>query len=192
HHGDEIGGHDEHRPAHREDPHRSAFVVQRLLDRRDRRRLQARSCRQEHRGRISGVQPDERARHLGNAGSPGATSQVMTNRQPRSANAGDLARRWEGLRAHNRWLADFCADLPGRRAGIAQVLLHDVDAAVAEIEWAHAAGLTGGVLLPGAPPGSGLPPLYAPDYEPIWAACEELGVPINHHTGSASPDYGDY
>ena len=31
------------------------------------------------------------------------------------------------------------------------------------------AGLTGGVLLPGAPPGSGLPPLYAPDYEPIWS-----------------------
>jgi predicted TIM-barrel fold metal-dependent hydrolase len=48
------------------------------------------------------------------------------------------------------------------------------------------------VLLPGAPPGSGLLPLYAPEYEPIWAACEELGLPVNHHTGSASPDYGDY
>ena len=22
--------------------------------------------------------------------------------------------------------------------------------------------------------------------------CEELGLPVNHHTGSASPDYGDY
>ena len=31
-----------------------------------------------------------------------------------------------------------------------------------EIEWAKANGLTGGVLLPGAPPGSGVPPLYAP------------------------------
>ena len=27
--------------------------------------------------------------------------------------------RWRaGSRAHNRWLADFCAELPGRRAGI--------------------------------------------------------------------------
>lgn len=112
--------------------------------------------------------------------------------QPPAASAGDLALRWEGLRAHNRWLADFCAAAPGRRAGIAQVLLHDVDAAVAEIRWAAANGLSGGVLLPGTPPGSGLPPLYAPDYEPIWAICEELGVPVNHHTGSASPDYGDY
>jgi predicted TIM-barrel fold metal-dependent hydrolase len=112
--------------------------------------------------------------------------------QPPGATAGDLALRWEGLRAHNRWLADFCAATPGRRAGIAQVLLHDVDAAVAEIRWAADAGLRGGVLLPGTPEGSGLPPLYAPDYEPMWAVCEELGMPMNHHTGSGSPDYGDY
>ena len=56
--------------------------------------------------------------------------------QPPAANDGDLELRWEGLRAHNRWLADFCADVPGRRAGIAQILLHDVDAAVAEVRWA--------------------------------------------------------
>ena len=112
--------------------------------------------------------------------------------QPPPADAGDLERRWAGLQAHNRWLADFCAETPGRRAGIAQIMLHDVDAAVAEIRWAAAAGLTGGVLLPGAPPGSGVPPLYARDYEPIWATCEELGLPINHHSGSAAPDYGDY
>jgi predicted TIM-barrel fold metal-dependent hydrolase len=112
--------------------------------------------------------------------------------QPPAATAGDLELRWAGLRAHNRWLADFCAAAPGRRAGIAQVLLHDVDAAVAEVRAAKAAGLFGGVLLPGTPPGSGLPPLYAPDYEPFWSVCEELGVPINHHSGSAAPDYGPY
>jgi predicted TIM-barrel fold metal-dependent hydrolase len=112
--------------------------------------------------------------------------------QPPAANAGDLALRWEGLRAHNRWLADFCADAPGRRAGIAQILLHDVDAAVDEVRWAAGVGLMGGVLLPGTPPGSGVAPLYARDYEPLWTACEELGVPLNHHTGSGSPDYGDY
>ena len=30
----------------------------------------------------------------------------------------EFDRRWAGLQAHNRWLADFCADTPGRRAGI--------------------------------------------------------------------------
>jgi predicted TIM-barrel fold metal-dependent hydrolase len=112
--------------------------------------------------------------------------------QPPPATAGDLDLRWAGLHAHNRWLADFCAAAPGRRAGIAQILLHDVGRAVDEVRWAREAGLTGGVLLPGAPPGSGLAPLYAPDYEPLWAVCEELGMPVNHHSGSATPDYGPY
>jgi len=112
--------------------------------------------------------------------------------QPPGAGTGDLERRWAGLRAHNRWLADFCAAAPGRRAGIFQIMLHDVEGSVAEIRWAAKHGLTGGVLLPGAPPGSDVPPLYAPDYEPIWQVCEELGLPVNHHAGSAAPDMGNY
>jgi predicted TIM-barrel fold metal-dependent hydrolase len=104
----------------------------------------------------------------------------------------DYALRWAGLRAHNRWLADFCREAPGRRAGIAQIFLNDIDDAVAEIEWAADNGLFGGVLLPGVPPDSGLPPLYAPDYDPIWAACQDLGMPINNHTGSAGPEPGPH
>jgi predicted TIM-barrel fold metal-dependent hydrolase len=107
------------------------------------------------------------------------------------ATEGDLELRWAGLRAHNRWLADFCAAAPGRRAGIAQIMLHDVDAAVREVEWAAGAGLTGGILLPGAPPGSGLEPLYSPVYEPLWEACEDADLPLNHHSGSAVPPLGD-
>ena len=49
------------------------------------------------------------------------------------ADAHELELRWAGLQAHNRWLADFCAAVPGRRAGIAQIMLHDVDASVEEI-----------------------------------------------------------
>jgi predicted TIM-barrel fold metal-dependent hydrolase len=112
--------------------------------------------------------------------------------QPPAANAGDLEARWAGLQAHNRWLADFCNELPGRRAGIAQIMLHDLDAAVREIRSAKDNGLTGGVLLPGAPPGSGLPPLYDPAYyEPLWATCAELDIPVNHHSGSAVPAMGE-
>lgn len=105
--------------------------------------------------------------------------------------AGDLELRWIGLRAHNRWLADFCAAAPGRRLGIVQIMLHDVDQAVAEVEWAAEAGMTAGVLLPGAPPGSGLEPLYSPVYDPLWRACEVAGLPLNHHSGSAVPPLGD-
>ena len=58
---------------------------------------------------------------------------------------------------------------------------------VEEIRWAHANGLTGGILLPGAPPGVGLLPLHSQHYDPIWTVCEELGMPVNHHGGSAGP-----
>ena len=106
--------------------------------------------------------------------------------------ADDFELRWAGLKAHNRWMADFCAAAPGRRAGIAQILLNDIDAAVAEVQWVAKSGLTGGVLLPGTPPDSTLPPLIATEYEPLWAACEEYGVPVNHHSGSGQPSYGMY
>ncbi|MBF9069340.1 amidohydrolase family protein [Streptacidiphilus fuscans] len=96
--------------------------------------------------------------------------------------------RWAGLQAHNRWMVDFCAQAPGRRAGTFQILLNDVDAAVAEVRRCHAAGLTGGLLLPGVPPGSPVPELWSDVYEPLWAVCAELGVPVNHHAGSASPE----
>jgi predicted TIM-barrel fold metal-dependent hydrolase len=111
--------------------------------------------------------------------------------QPPAPDAGDLARRWAGLQAHNRWLADFCAAAPGRRAGIAQISLHDVAASVAEVRWASEHGLTGGVLLPGVPPNMGLPQLYDPAYEPLWQVCEDLQMPVNHHGGGASPPYDE-
>src|SRR6478752_3074286 len=95
--------------------------------------------------------------------------------------------RWAGLRAHNRWLVDFCADTPGRRAGMAQVFLNDVDAAVAEVEWAAEQGLQAGILLPGVPPDSGLPPIYSRHHDRLWAACQDHDMPINNHSGAAGP-----
>jgi predicted TIM-barrel fold metal-dependent hydrolase len=115
---------------------------------------------------------------------------LLATHQPTTRD--DYDHRFAGIQAHNRWLADFCAETPGRRAGMAQILLHDVDAAVAEIRWARDANLFGGVLLPGIPPDSGLTPFIDPAYEPIWATCAELDMPINHHTANASPDYGPF
>lgn len=115
---------------------------------------------------------------------------VSLSSQPPAMTAADMERRWAGLQAHNRWLVDFCNDAPGQRAGVAQITLHDIEASVAEIRWAHEAGLRGGVLLPGTPPGTDVPQLFDPYYEPLWQVCEELGMPLNHHTGSASPPMG--
>jgi predicted TIM-barrel fold metal-dependent hydrolase len=97
--------------------------------------------------------------------------------------------RWAGLKAHNRWMVDFCNELPGRRAGIAQIMLDDIDDAVAEIQWVAQSGLTGGVLVPGIPPGSEKAPLYSSNYDPIWRTCEQLGVVVNCHSGAGVPEY---
>ena len=104
--------------------------------------------------------------------------------------AEEYQRRWAGLRAHNRWLADFCDDVPGRRAGIAQTMFNVPEDTVREIEWAREHGLFGGVIIPAIPPGAPIPPLWDRSYDPIWAACCDLDVPVNHHGGSGTPDYG--
>ena len=56
--------------------------------------------------------------------------------------------QWEGARAHNRWLAEFCAMAPERRAGVALApICWDVDEAVREIRWVREHGLRG-ILIP--------------------------------------------
>jgi predicted TIM-barrel fold metal-dependent hydrolase len=88
-----------------------------------------------------------------------------------------------GARAHNRWLAELCGESPARRCGLAIApILHDVDAAVTEIRRAHRSGL-GGVLIPAL--WRPFPPYNHERYNPIWAVCEELEMPIHTHTGPA-------
>ena len=106
-------------------------------------------------------------------------------------NAADYERRWAGVQAHNRWLAEFCAAAPGRRAGCAQVFLNDLDDALGEIRWAKEhMHVLGGILLPNVAPNSPLLPLWDPHYEPLWDLCEELDVVLNVHAGSGLPDFG--
>lgn len=94
----------------------------------------------------------------------------------------------EGCRAYNRWLADFCKTHPERMAGVALINVDDIDVTVQEIRNAREMGLWGGVLLPSS---TGDHPFYHhPRYEPLWAVCEELEMPLQSHSGW-SPDYGD-
>lgn len=108
----------------------------------------------------------------------------------RPPSAKNYARRHAGIRAHNGWLADFCAEAPGRRAGIGQIFLNDVDDAIEDVRWIKEHHLRGGALLPGRPDDSEFPPLYDAVYDPLWSVCEELEVPVTHHSGQGSPDYG--
>ena len=100
-----------------------------------------------------------------------------------------------GAQAHNRWLAELCSDSPDRRCGLAVVpILHDIEAAVAEIRRAKSSGL-GGILIPAM--WRPYPPYNDLRYEPIWTVCEDLDMVVHTHTGPApreeiGPDLGIY
>ncbi len=107
--------------------------------------------------------------------------------------AEDYRLRLEGIRAHNRWLKDFQSEHPERRAGIGLVYLNDIDEAIADVEWIAKNGLRGGVLLPHVPDDcTHILPLYAPEYDRFWAACQDHDLVLNHHGGTGNPDYGRY
>jgi len=105
----------------------------------------------------------------------------------------DYQQRLAGLRAHNRWLADFVDAHRGRRAGLGQILLNDVDEALTDVHWMNDHRLSG-VLLPGVSPDTPwIEPLFSPAYDPLWAACEDLEMPVTHHSGgSGTPNYGGH
>lgn len=107
--------------------------------------------------------------------------------------AEEYRHRRAGVQAHNRWLVDFCNEFPERRAGVGQIFLNDLDDALEDVRWIKEHGLRGGILLPNiAPDVKWVKPLYDPVYDPLWALCEELEVPVNVHSGTGNPDYGPY
>jgi len=68
--------------------------------------------------------------------------------------------RMAGIRAHNRWLVDFCEQFPTRRAGIGQVLFNNLDDTIQDIQWIYEHGLRGGVLRREVRPASGSLPVF--------------------------------
>src|SRR5215831_19306755 len=88
--------------------------------------------------------------------------------------------RLAGIRAHNRWLVDWCNEFPARRAGIGQIFLNNVDDAIEDVKWVKEHGLRGGVLVPTLPPDvTWIPPITDRSYDPLWEVCADLGVVVN-------------
>jgi predicted TIM-barrel fold metal-dependent hydrolase len=107
--------------------------------------------------------------------------------------AHEYEHRRAGVHAHNRWLVDFCAEFPERRAGVGQIFLNDVDDAIEDVKWIKEHGLRGGLLLPNiAPDVDWVKPLYDRCYDPLWEVIQDLEVPVNVHSGTGNPDYGPY
>ena len=82
------------------------------------------------------------------------------------------------LRAYNRWIVDFCADSGGRLIPVAQLSLGDPAAAERELRRAADDGVKG-VWVP--PFVMTRKPLGHPDHHRVFAAAQELGLPLGIH-----------
>ena len=84
------------------------------------------------------------------------------------------------FRAYNAWLADFCQPYPHRLKGIAMLNVDHVGDAVGELQRAAKLGLAG-AMIPLRP----MEHRYDhPMYEPLWAAAQDLDMPLSLHVGT--------
>ena len=93
----------------------------------------------------------------------------------------------ENLRAYNDYVGEFCNAIPHRLKGIAMLNIDDISHGVRELERAQKLGFIGG-MIPVTPPEGR--PYNKPEYDPLWAAAQDLGMPLSLHisTDRAGPD----
>ncbi len=89
----------------------------------------------------------------------------------------------ECVRAYNDWLIDWCSADPKRLLPIMATPFWDLDAAVAEIQRCAKTGHKG-VLFGSQPDTFGQPSLVNRHWDPLWAAAQDVDLPISFHIGS--------
>jgi predicted TIM-barrel fold metal-dependent hydrolase len=85
------------------------------------------------------------------------------------------------FRAYNDWLAEFCRTSPQQLKGLAMISLDDVQEGIRELQRTARMGLCGAMI-------SEYPPearrYLEPEYEPFWAAAQDLNMPLSLHTAT--------
>jgi predicted TIM-barrel fold metal-dependent hydrolase len=88
---------------------------------------------------------------------------------------------------YNDWIADFCSAYPGRLKGIALINVDDIPGAIKELERARKRGIAGAMI-------SVYPSedrsYDRSEYEPFWAAAQDLGMPLSLHIATNRPSPG--
>jgi predicted TIM-barrel fold metal-dependent hydrolase len=82
------------------------------------------------------------------------------------------------FQVYNDWLAEFCAYSPKRLKGLALISLYDPKQAAEDLADCAKKGLAGALVW--ASPPEELP-FYAENYDPFWAAAQELSMPLSLH-----------
>ncbi|MDH3241696.1 MAG: amidohydrolase family protein [Alphaproteobacteria bacterium] len=83
-----------------------------------------------------------------------------------------------GIKSYNDWLIEYCNVAPDRLIGLGILSVLDIPWAVEEMQRCIKLGHKGVILPAGLPDGMS----YAdPAFEPIWAAAEDMHVPVHFH-----------
>ena len=90
----------------------------------------------------------------------------------------------EMLRIYNDWLAEFCRHYPLHQIGLACLPYGDIDAAVTELRRVARRGGLRGIELSCS---WDMQPMWHPDWEPLWQAVNEIGLPLHFHTFPTIP-----
>lgn len=96
----------------------------------------------------------------------------------------DRALGIECVRAYNDFLAEWCATAPDRLVPVAFLPFWDIDATVAEARRVARIGHRG-VIMSSDFAAIGLPELYDPYWDPLYAVLQELGLCVNFHAAFA-------
>ena len=91
------------------------------------------------------------------------------------------------FRASNDWMADFSRDNSSRIKGASLINLDDVNEGVKEIERCAKMGLAAAAIPAYI---SQEREYYRSEFEPLWEAAQDLGVPLSMHDGSTRPGPG--
>ena len=140
--------------------------------RRLRLRRPQRGARQRGRGRRGDVPRRRRARHGPVASSPFGSGSAVA----RATATPELV--MAGARAHNRWLADFCAEEPERRCRRGRRADPPRHRRRRGRDPRRRRRRAAGRDDPD-PLGDASPPTTIPVYEPVWAAAEDLGMVLH-------------
>jgi predicted TIM-barrel fold metal-dependent hydrolase len=82
------------------------------------------------------------------------------------------------FRVYNDWLIDYCRKVPDRLFGIALISVFNIEHAIAEMERCKDQGMSGAMIWQVAHPSL---PFSSEHYEPLWAAAQELKLPLHFH-----------
>ena len=92
---------------------------------------------------------------------------------------------------YNDWILEFCAPCPARHKGIAMINTDDMASGVKEMERSAKMGLIGALISVFPPDTSSMARSYdSPEYEPLWAAAQDLEMPLSLHLGTNRPGPG--